>query len=213
MTIVKLFFDLDGTLLNTWKRSYKAYTIATRNLKGMPISKSEFIKVKRDGISNADIMAKSKVPVDKLESFKEMIANNIEKDWLLNTDKLYRWVVPTLIQLTSHYEIFLLTSRKRYNGCLIQLQKLGINSFFKHLYITENKSDITKNLLPKSSVIVSDTEDDIDLGNKSGLLTVGVTWGHRNESILRLKRPTYLTDSAKDLFDFLVKLAESEIWS
>jgi len=203
MNTKKIFFDLDGTLLDTWARSYKVYVLSIERLGGNSISITEFIDLKRNGIDNANLLVKSGLDKNKEEIYNALVVKHIEKKEFLSYDTLYDWVKPTLGLLKSNYDIYLLTSRQDKMECMRQIVDLEIGSFLTEIFIEKNKNNIIAGFPGKNVIIITDNEDDIILGNAYKLITIAVTWGHRNSGVLANNKPTFIAYSHGDLLCFL----------
>ncbi len=207
MKLTKIFFDLDGTLLDTWLRSYAAYKSAIAILHGIFIDFEEFVNLKREGEDNNKLLINSGINEENIEPYNNLVANFIEQPSLLAYDKLYDWVEQILSSVNKDGDLFLLTSRQNKENCERQLSSLKIEYAFKRIFIVHDKYEALKHFASEDLIMVTDNESDLILGSKIGYISVAVTWGHRKASILERYNPTYVIDMPQDLPSLLKEIS------
>lgn len=200
MKLAKIFFDFDGTLLDTWLRSYAAYEFAVTNLHGTIISFQEFVSFKKNGIGDEKLLIESGLSESSADSYNKFINDSIEEPSFMLYDTLFDWVKPFLGFLNHYFYLFLLTSRRNPKYCERQIEKLQIGHLFDKIFIVRDKFEVLKDYASEHLIIVTDNESDIVLGNKGKWTTVAVTWGHRNSSVLEKYKPTYIINTPQSLF-------------
>lgn len=200
MKLAKIFFDFDGTLLDTWLRSYAAYKFAVTNLHGTIISFQEFVSFKKNGMGDGKILIKSGLSESSAGSYNKFINDSIEEPSFLLYDTLFEWVKPFLGFLNHYSYLFLLTSRRNPKYCEWQIEKLQIRHLLDKIFIVRDKFEVLKDYGLERIIIVTDNESDIVLGNRGKWTTVAVTWGHRNSSVLEKCKPTHIINTPQSLF-------------
>lgn len=206
---IELFvFDLDGTLTDsaetiyltvneTFKRMGFNYFIHYDDLHG------------RIGAHFQDIFDDLNITVPDLEFF----IDNFKKIYFefINSTKLYPHAVDTLIKLEKNKKkIALLTTKGQWQADKIieifSLQHhfdfiMGRREGHEHKPSPEPLLFICSqlNVEPSRTIIVGDTELDIQCGKNAGAKTCAVTYGYRDRDGLSIFQPDLIIDSLTDL--------------
>ena len=198
----KIFFDLDGTLIDSKDRLYELFIFLT----GIKISFDDYWLLKRDMVSNEDILTRFLFTKDQIKSFSADWLDKIEHPEYLNKDQKFTFTQGVLETLQEKkYELYLITSRQSKAQVVMQLVRLDLIKYFKNLLITEQKFEkdhlITHlNIkLSKNDFMVGDTGMDILTGKKLGIKTVAVLTGFRNKKHLLSYFPDYIYN---DILEF-----------
>lgn len=198
----KIFFDLDGTLLDSSDRLYNLFCDLIPECK---FSKEEYWNFKRNKI-NHEMIIKNHFPNYDFDEFNTNWLNLIETEKYLNFDKLYDFTLNLIKDLDN---IYLLTARQSKEQLFNELERLQIKDYFKEIYVTENKLtklDIMKSLnLGENDIYISDTGRDIAWANETGMKSVGVDWGFMSAEKLKDYKPDVLCYHHTELFNLLIK--------
>lgn len=177
----KIFFDLDGTLIDSSQRMYTLFCKLNTNCK---MCYNEYWNIKKQGISQKQmLMSYFNYSENKCEEFHNNWMNNIENDDLLLLDKLFVNTIKILIKLIDNNDLFVATARQKKDSTIKELENLKIAKFFKSILITEqtiSKDKIIRNNIldiDKNDVIIGDTIEDIDTGVKLGIRKFGISTG------------------------------------
>lgn len=209
MNKIKLVtFDLDGTLVDSGSTIYKA-TIATFEKLGMKVYLPKDELDKRIGAHFADIFNDLNIQVDDLEYFIK-VYKTVYFDFISDST-LYPGVIELLEYLHhNNYKIALLTTKAQGQAELI-LEHFKLTKYFA--FIMGRRPGImhkpspeplliiseTLKVKPEETLMVGDTELDIQCGKSALALTCGVSYGYRTESLLEKENPDYLIHSILQL--------------
>ena len=108
----EIFLDLDGTLLNTSERHYRAFIDVLSHLKLRNVlSKEDFWNMKRTGKKTIYLLP-VKNPRDYNRQFSEEWLKCLEKKAYLKLDELFRGSTDVLSILKPEFDLVLLTMRQ-----------------------------------------------------------------------------------------------------
>ena len=210
MTITHIFFDLDGTLIDSSEGIHNGFVQTFERL-GLPVP------------SDKKIRTFMGPPLEV--TFKE----EISEEGAAQAVKIYREYYETKGQFEAHLydgikevlqelkqnpnkKIYITTSK---NEPVAQkmCQHLGLTAYFDGIYGSTpaalHKADvlqraITENQAPKdSSVIVGDTKFDLIGGKTVGIKTLAVTWGFGTNETLLAENPDLVAHNTQELWDIL----------
>lgn len=192
--MIKIFFDLDGTLIDYSKRNYFVYKKLVKN----PLKLSAYWTLKRSK------SFKSPSPQYVLEFVKQ-----IESSRALDEDNLFSFTEKVLKNLkNSGVELYLVSYRDSKIQTIGELKKLGIYDYFYKVCLgkgqasgVKTKAGHIKKHINKGDVVyvVGDTEDDILSAKKLGVTSVAVLSGIRDKKRLLELKPDYIIKDIRDL--------------
>lgn len=159
-----------------------------------------------------DILKKSSVSERLTETFKDLFISRIELPQYLSLDRPFPYVRGTLDLLSKEYNMYLISRRKHYKLAIDELNSIGLSYFFKHITTTKGKDRketkaqlIRKMNKEQRTVVIGDTEEDIQAAKELRAISIAVLSGIRNENQLRKFRPDYLIEN----ISFLSKILQS----
>lgn len=201
---MNLIFDLDGTLIDSRNRLYQLFQ---RLVPESTLSFEEYWKLKRNKISNKDILIHRFCFKDnKIEQFISDWMQNIETDELLVLDEKFPKIDIVLERLKSHAFLHICTARQFRNPAIDQLERLNLLQYFDNVLVTEQHLtkvdwilDAISNL-GSHDWLIGDTGIDIRAGQKLGIKTCAVLSGFLNEKSLRDYSPDLIINSAVDFY-------------
>lgn len=189
----KIFFDLDGTLIDSSIRMYRLFCLLITNCK---MSYDEYWNIKRQGVSQKEMLIKYfNFNENQCNIFHDSWMSKIEEDNILLLDSLFIDTDKVLEKLYKANDLFVVTARQKKDKTRSQLKKLQIDKFFQDILITEQKIDkylIIKNKLSSinsNDIIIGDTKEDIETGIKLGIRKFAVTTGMLNYERLKTYNP------------------------
>ena len=199
---MKIFIDLDGTLIDPTDRIYGVF----KDL--VPIcelGKNDYWKLKKNGMSNFSILQKKyNYSNHQIQNFHSKWMLKIEEiNWLMK-DKLFDGVIDSLKFLSNSSELYLLTNRQNPSLVHLQLKNFGIYFYFSEILVTENlgKSKLLKKFtLEKKDWIIGDTVDDINIGKNFNILTASVSSGVTSKNDLIKSNPDLVLNYFSDFQD------------
>ena len=209
-----VIFDLDGTLLNTLddlRDSLNEVLIA----KGYaPRSLEEVRRFVGNGVKN---LIRMSVPVEcndevvtlVMEEFKDNYKQNMQ-----NKTRPYNGIMELLLDLSRYnYKIAIVSNKydsavkelaRTYFGNLIPVA-IGETSEIKRKPAPDSIFTAVKELGSdlSSTVLVGDSETDVQTAKNAGIPCIGVTWGFRCREVLRSEGADYLIDTPKELLTLI----------
>ena len=185
----KIFFDLDGTLIDSKKRLYQLFQDLIPESK---LSFDEYWKLKSHKVNHQTILSEQ-FPQYDFDAFNQKWLSLIETEKYLKLDTVYPNVKEVLTALGRENELYVLTARQSKEMLYNQLDWLGLTPYFKEILVTENKqtkTDILKRFsLSFEDVLIGDTGHDIQTGKAAGLKTIAVSYGFLAEDVLNTYQP------------------------
>ncbi|MFA3783619.1 HAD family hydrolase [Melioribacteraceae bacterium 4301-Me] len=214
MKINCVVFDLDGTLVSSHLTIYDT-TVATMKKLGIrgDLPKEEFYS--RLGHHFIDIFREFNIEIPDFEKFISIYKSLYFG--FINTSSLYPGVTETLTRLKKNkVKTALLTTKG-------QDQAEKISAYFKidkYLdYIMGRRDGIANKPSPEpleiilnelgvqksQSLMVGDTELDIQCGKNAGIWTCAVTFGYRKAKELINERPDFVIDNFEKIFNIVME--------
>jgi phosphoglycolate phosphatase len=197
-----VFFDLDGTLLESRPRLYQLFQYMVPSSK---LSFDEYWELKRNKVSHPQILKDlfSYAPED-IYRFEEDWLKQIElPEWLI-LDEPFEGVSGYLGELKQTHKVFIVTSRQSEKMAVDQISRLGWLELVDKLLVTgqvKEKYDLIKNEVKVGSEdwLVGDTGKDIQTGKRLGVRTAAVLSGFMNEEKLRGYNPDRILKDVLEL--------------
>jgi len=194
-----IFFDLDGTLVDSSKGIQKSFEYSFKQL-GKECPEESIIKSFMGPpleVSFATVLEESQVPeaINYYRSFYK------EKGiWGV---RLYEGIPELLTQLKeAGYQIYVTTSKN-------QAPAQQFDDIFGSLPDSFHKADVLRRALqtldanPEETIIIGDTKFDIIGGKEVGISTLGVLWGFGSQRELLENGADLLANSPKHILKIL----------
>lgn len=206
---MKIFFDLDGTLIDISQRHYQVYKSAVVKFDGEPLPQKRYWQLKRDNTQWSELLKYSRIALKHESDFMTHFTHNIESQDMLSLDNLFAQSREVLKNLQKNHELILVSLRRNPRNLRLQLEKLGLTQYFKH--ILSGHSDTKEGVLTKKATviqelgqlgqacIIGDTEADISAGKQLGIPSIALTTGIRSKEFLAKLNPDYSADSIDDV--------------
>ncbi len=208
MKIDLVIFDLDGTLMSSHETIYQA-TIQSLNKLEIPgeIPHDKFYS--RIGLHFEDIFNEFGIPVTDFEEFIN-VYKSIYFDFI-DSSEIYPGVRDILKKIKSlDIKTALLTTKAQdqadkitnHFGLSADLDYImGRRPGLAHKPSPEPLLKICDDLSinPENSMIVGDSEMDIQCGKNANAKTCGVTYGYRTREDLQKESPDYVVDNIGEL--------------
>ena len=199
-----LVFDLDGTLTESSETIYQT-TIKTFEYFGRKVHLLKKELDKRIGEHFQTIFDDLNIQVDDVEEFIN-VYKTIYFDFI-NTTKLYPGAEEALLSLKeSGKKIALLTTKgqdqaqnilhhfkleKYFDDIMGRRNGLGHKPSPEPLLLICNALSVSS----EQTLMVGDTEVDIQCGKNAATKTCAVTWGYRTKEILEKEKPNYIVNN------------------
>lgn len=209
---MKIFFDLDGTLIDISERYYRVYTDILNKAGFSTIGKKEYWNAKRNKVPEDQILAMTNAN-DFYKEYNQKRLSLIENDYYLSNDSLHEGVIQVIENLSKKYQLVLVTLRKSNSQLEKQLINMKLIDYFTDILRSDDnlkprwmiKYHLIKEYIgnehDSSSILISDTENDIKAGNELRFKTIAVLNGIRTKELLIISKPTFICKSVKDLLN------------
>lgn len=205
---MKIFFDLDGTLIDVAPRHYQVYEEVTLRFSGSPLPAKAYWELKRKKAKWPELLRKSSLSETLESEFLGVFITKIEAMEYLEEDTLFPEALNRINELISMgHALYLVSLRRNATNLDKELDNLGVKKFFASILSGHSETDgydkkieLIKDVLDEEKgVIIGDTEADIVTGKHIGLVTVAVTSGIRDEIYLSSLSPDYMIENIRDL--------------
>jgi len=212
ITIKHICFDLDGTLINSFPTIYKSTLKALRRLNIPELLHEEDLH-NRIGYHFMDIFDELKIPVKDVEHFI-----NIYKSFyfdFIDESEIYPGVIDALKRIQSNKILISLLTTKGQDQAEKIISHFDLDKFFNAIMGRRDNVPVKPSpvpllkicnelrVAPDESLIVGDTELDINCGKNAGTKTCAVTYGYRDKELLLNENPDYLVDNMTELISCL----------
>lgn len=124
------FFDLDGTLVNTYKADYLAYRDAIQEVVGVEVTESGFAET--HGLEMRDKLKKLDLQVGESDSRKIAAAKKTHYQKYLDLTEPNDQLIRLLAEFAEHHAMVLVTTAKKENAVRV-LRKHGLEEYFSHM--------------------------------------------------------------------------------
>ena len=201
-----LIFDLDGTLVDTSKDITNALNYAIKPYAIRELTVEDTIQLVGEGISRLIEKLAEKTSSGHKEEMRNRFLEYYEKH-LTDYSTVYPQVRQTLEALRSYKKAVISNKRERLSRIL--LERLNLLDYFVFIggsdSFPEKKPspvpilDTLRQLgvKPQDTMIIGDSNFDIEAGKRAGTKTVAVSYGYRDKKYLQ--DADYIIDSFQDL--------------
>lgn len=178
-------FDFDGTLLDSRKR-HEIVMCDVLKKHGINLDATDLVSFKTEGHNNIAWLLSNEIAEDVAKEINSEWISLIENEDYLKNDVLYPDVLGTLQKLSKENDLYLVTARNNKEGALKQINELGINQYFSHIFVVESNSE-TPALKAKylseigADVFVGDTESDYKAALIAKCEFKAMVWGFRSK--------------------------------
>lgn len=207
MKFNKIFFDLDGPLLDVSDRYYQVYkNFCEKNRIDYLDKKSYWDKKRSRTLIN--------IPPDIQKAFKKHWWHNIESRAYMKYDQVHDYVYETLECMAFKNIFILVTLRQNRRLLMEELEHFELLPYFHKIVSAtprafrpeENwliKKNLADELAHDGGTIVGDTETDILCGKVLNLKTIGVLNGISDLTVMKSFDPDIIIDNVIDLKKFI----------
>ena len=138
---MQIFFDLDGTLINSQPRLYKLFCdMCPENY----FTYEQYWDIKRQRVTQAEMLKKYfQYPDDKINSFHAEWLAHVEEPEKMLLDAPFDGVTGLLEKLSYQHELFIVTNRQSCEKTRAQIKLCGWESLITEVLVTEQKQNKT----------------------------------------------------------------------
>lgn len=204
-----VIFDWDGTLLNSLAKISQCMQLAAIDAGLAPRSEPEIYGIIGLGIPQALAVLYPDVPQASLELLRERYSHHFQiKDQ--SPCEFYPGVRDTLAELKSSGHHIAVATGKSRRGLARVLGNLGWEDYFHAsrcadetaskpdpLMLSELMTELDYGV--KDTVMVGDTEFDLEMAARLGMRRIGVSYGAHAPERLSLHQPEVIIDQMNDL--------------
>jgi phosphoglycolate phosphatase len=210
-------FDLDGTLIDSYRTIYKT-TVKTLMHLNIEEPLLEFEFHKRIGHHFLHIFSDLNIPVTDIEEFID-IYKGYYFDYI-DDSVIYPGVTQVLGRLKKErIKISLLTTKGQDQADKI-IDHFNLRKYFS--LVMGRRIDLSIKPSPESlhficnelrveeseTLMVGDAELDINCGKSAGALTCAVSYGYRSKDLLASVKPDFIIDEIDGLMNIIEKLKQ-----
>lgn len=194
----KIFFDLDGTLIDSKKRLFELFKHLVPESE---LSFNQYWELKKNKKSHSYILSNYLAySSDEISEFVRKWMELIEEPEWLVLDKPFEGVFDLLKDLNKDFDLFVVTARQSKMKVVSQISSLGWAKMFKDVLVTEqqfSKTELIKSKYVTTSEdwFVGDTGKDIQTGRELGVQTVAVLSGFMSKEYLLQYFPDLILES------------------
>jgi phosphoglycolate phosphatase len=210
MPLKLIMFDLDGTLVDTVQDITDALNYALKPYGIKRLTVGDTMKLVGEGISR---LIEKALPIEKRQ-FKDEVTQRFigyYSEHLTDKSREYPHVKETLKNLTGFKKAVI--SNKREDLSKRVIEELDLSEYFDLIIGSDTAGErkpsavpilyvISKlGVSPEESIIVGDSNFDIEAGKKAGIKTIAVTYGYRLRKFLT--GADYIIDDIRELVPLL----------
>lgn len=195
-----IFLDLDGTLLDISEKYWRIYNDLMASLGQPALGREQYWQCKRRRVPEADIARKT-CSESMIDVYMEKRRQRIEDMEYLLKDRVWPGIPELLARWSGEHVLYMVTMRKRRRTLMQQLDRFQLGGCFREVLSEDDNVGVwnVKALLIEPhlgdrsrTLIIGDTEAEIEVGRALGIGTISVTCGIRTRELLLAARPDYL---------------------
>lgn len=176
-----LFFDLDGTVIDSKTRLHRLFCDLVPEASGMVYD--DYWAFKFSGMRHEDILGLVFGYDDlRIRSFCASWMALVEAPQYLALDCAFPWTCESLARLAEHDTLYLVTDRQNAQAVWVEITGIGLNGYFRDVLVTERKRTKAEMIRKVGAVspadwLVGDTGHDVLTGKELGVQTCSVLSG------------------------------------
>lgn len=207
-------FDMDGTLIDSYKTIYNAMVITLDKLKiKHSVDELEFTKL--IGQHFKDIFDALDIKVPDFESYLKLYKSIYMEQ--IKHSNLYPGVIAVLEKIKSNgAKVSLLTTKAQDQAEKI-IDFFDLGKYFD--FLLGRRDDIPHKPSPEplqliceklnvrlsKTLMIGDTELDIQCGKNAGSLTCAVLYGYRTKELIEKENPDFLVNDLSEILNLSIK--------
>lgn len=199
---MNIFFDLDGTLIDSKKRVYQLFQHLTPS---SLLSFDAYWDYKQRKIGHKEILeTQFNSSSEAITSFQDQWMSMIELPEWLAMDQPFEGVAEYLEELSTRHTLYVVTARQSEALAIEQVKQFGWEKLFEKVLVTaqlKEKHELIKSVadLSANDWMVGDTGKDIQTGKHLGIHTAAVLTGFLNRKSLTEYEPEVMVERVTDL--------------
>lgn len=199
-----IFFDLDGTLVDSSIGIHKDFTYTFEQL-GIPSPDAKTIRSFMG--PPLETSFSSCLPADQIELAIQLYRSYYKEKGVYEA-QLFPQIKDLLTELAQQYPLYI-TTTKNTPTAVDMTSNFGIDHFFDGIFGSSpqalHKADVIRqaltahNLAPENVVIVGDTKYDMIGAQETGIKKLAVTWGFGDVKDLMTYQPDWVAHQPTDI--------------
>ncbi len=195
---MNIFFDLDGTLLDSRARLYQLFQ---QLVPESTFSFDSYWELKRRKIGHQEIFEKHLLfPNEAFPIFEKAWMSKIELPEWLQLDQPFEGVTEFLIDLKKRHTLYVVTARQFEGVAIQQVEQAGWTGIFEKILVTgqqTEKYDLIKLIanISTNDWFIGDTGKDIQTGKQLGFNTAAVLSGFLSKEELLKYEPDVIAEN------------------
>ena len=206
-SISAIFFDLDGTLVDSSIGIHNGFTYTFEQL-GVTSPDAKTIR----GFMGPPLETSfaSCLPAEQIEEAIQLYRSYYKEKGVYEA-QLFPQIIDLLKELSSKYPLYI-TTTKNTPTAVDMTKNLGIFHFFDGIYGSSpeapHKADVirqalqTHQLVPEQAIIIGDTKFDMIGAQETGLKKLAVTWGFGEQADLLNYQPDYIAHKPLEVLEY-----------
>ncbi len=198
--IKNILFDWSGTLMDDLITTYKATMYIFEKLGGKPISFEEYRKMFFRPYMN---FWKKHFPDYTKDQILKLFREGLD---VSGNTELYPGVKDVLKRLYDKGIKLVVMSSGSQEKIIADAKRHGVFDYFQEINgnILDKAEVITdiiqrNNFQPEETMYVGDMAHDVEAGKRGGVVSIGISWGHKPKAILEAVNPDYLISDITEL--------------
>ena len=205
---MNLFFDLDGTLVDSRDRLYQLFC----DLSGQNELTYEQYWILKRSMHDHEYILVNYLGYDKLrvEKFNADWLTLIETPRYLSMDRPFPFTKFVLQELAERgHFLYLMTARQSKEQVFKQLNEYGLREYFLDVFVTETiktKARLIQGAglkLFAGDVCIGDTGEDVRTAKLLGVKSLAILSGFRDQATLLTYGPDYIEDDIQSIFKYV----------
>ena len=206
-SISAIFFDLDGTLVDSSIGIHNAFTHTFKEL-GVPSPDAKTIRSFMGPPLESSFAAC--LPKERISGAVQ-IYRSYYKEKGIHEAQLFPQIVELLQELSKNYPLYI-TTTKNTPTAQDMTKNLGIYHFFDGIYGSSpeapQKADVIRQALqahqlaPEQAIIIGDTKFDMLGAQETGIQKLAVTWGFGDKADLLNYHPDYIAHKPLQVLEY-----------
>jgi len=181
---MRIGLDLDGTII-TCKEKHCILMEVVTNAYGLEFCKAKYWNDKRSGLNNTESLMRQGVALNAAVKVNNTWVSSVENIEWSNFDSLLKGSFDSMVKMREQgHSLHLISARNNVSNALIQLQALGIKSFFNTTnFVTAASGLLKSDYFNRLNIdcYIGDTEIDYKESRKSNISFYPVTTGMRSK--------------------------------
>lgn len=210
----RIFFDLDGPIIDVAPKFYRIYTDIFRKNGRATLPAEEYWELKRNRVPEPEIVMRT-APEEFVKPYIAERLAVIEDIEYLAADQVQAGVTDVLERLQLQYPLTLVTLRNRRQSLMWELDHFQLMQYFQDILTKEDNHgdhEIKVSLIREycgadtaEGILIGDTEADIRAAQQLGLVACGVSFGIRTREYLAKLGPDHIVDTIDEMEQMILK--------